>query len=47
MLTKFLENRIYNSTGPLSFQTYPEDIYTTPLIREHHDYFLYFIDTHF
>ena len=45
-LTQFLNNLIYNSTTPLSFETYPEDIYTTPLIREHHDSYLYYIDTH-
>ena len=44
--TQFLNNLIYNSTTPLSFETYPEDIYTTPLIREHHDSYLYYIDTH-
>ena len=45
-LTQFLNNLIYNSTTPLSFETYPEDIYTIPLIREHHDVYLYYIDTH-
>ena len=45
-LTQFLYNLIYNSTTPLSFETYPEDVYTTPLIREHHDSYLYYIDTH-
>ena len=45
-LTQFLNNLIYNSTTPLSFETYPEDIYTTPLIREHHDSYLYYIETH-
>ena len=25
-LSKFLNNLIYNSTAPLSFETYPEDI---------------------
>ena len=44
-LIQFLDNSIYNSTTPLSFETYPEDIYTTPLIREHHDPYLYYIDT--
>ena len=44
-LTQFLNNLIYNSTTPLSFETYPEDIYTIPLIREHHDSYLYYIDT--
>ena len=45
-LLQFLNNLIYNSTTPLSFETYPEDIYTTPLIREHHDPYLYYIATH-
>ena len=45
-LTQFINNLIYNSTTPLSFETYPEDIYTTPLIREHHDSYLYYIETH-
>ena len=45
-LTQFLNNLIYNSTTPLFFETYPEDIYTIPLIREHHDSYLYYIDTH-
>ena len=45
-LTQFLNNLIYNSTTPLSFETYPEDIYTAPLIREHHDSYLYYIETH-
>ena len=44
-LIQFLNNLIYNSTTPLSFETYPEDIYTTPLICEHHDSYLYYIDT--
>ena len=43
-LNQFLNNLIYNSTTPLSFETYPEDIYTTPLFREHHDSYLYYID---
>ena len=45
-LLYFLNNLIYNSTTPFSFETYPEDIYTTPLICEHHDSYLYYIDTH-
>ena len=45
-LIQFINNLIYDSTTPLSFETYPEDIYTTPLIREHHDSYLYYIDTH-
>ena len=45
-LIQFLNNLIYISTTPLSFETYPENFYTTPLIREHHDSYLYYIDTH-
>ena len=45
-LSKFLNNLIYTSTARLSFETYPEDIYTIPLIREHHDSYFYYIDTH-
>ena len=44
-LLQFLNNLIYNSTTPLSVETFPEDIYTTPLIREHHDSYLYYIAT--
>ena len=43
---EFLNNLIYKSTAPLSWKTYPEDIYTIPLIREYHDSYLYYIDTH-
>ena len=46
ILSKFLNNLIYNSTVPLSFENFLEDIYTIPLIREHHDSYLYYIDTH-
>ena len=45
-LSKFLNNLIYNSTAPLSFETYPEDISTIPFIREHQDSYLHYIDTH-
>ena len=45
-LIQFLNNLIYNSTTPLFFETYPEDTYTTPLIRDYHDSYLYYIDTH-
>ena len=44
-LSKFLNNLIYISTAPLWFETYPEDTYTILLIREHHDSYLYYIDT--
>ena len=45
-LSNFLNNLIYNSTAPLSFETYPEGIYTIPLVREHHESYLYYFDTH-
>ena len=37
---------IYNFTVPLPFESYPEGMYTTPLIGELHDSYLYFIDNH-
>ena len=42
-LSKIFNNLIYNTTAPLSFETYPEDIYTNPLIREHHDSYLFIL----
>ena len=39
-ITTLIENLRYNMTTPLSFETYPEDYYTAPLIREHHDSYL-------
>ena len=45
ILTRFLEHLIYNSTVPLSFGSYSEDIYTISLIRQHHDSCLFYIDT--
>ena len=45
-LSKFLNNPFYNSTVPLSFETYPDDIDTFPIIREHNDSYLYYIDNH-
>ena len=47
ILTILIENRIYRSTVPLPFETYPEDLYITPLIREYHDSYIYYIDTTF
>ena len=41
-----LNNLFYNSTISLPFETNPEDFYTLPLIREHHDSHLYFINSH-
>ena len=46
ILSKFLKNLISNSAVPLNFETWPEDIYTIPLIREHNDSYFYYIDTH-
>ena len=45
-LSKFPNNLFYKSTAPLSFEAYPEDLYTIPLFREHPDSCLYNIDTH-
>ena len=45
-IIKFIENIRYNIVTPLPFETYPEDIYTTPLIREHHDLYLLCLDAH-
>ena len=45
VLTKLLKSLFYGSTAPLYFEPYPEDITTTPLIREHQDSYLYYIDT--
>ena len=44
---KFLTNLVYNSTLLLPFETYPNDLHITPLIREHehHDSDLCYIDT--
>ena len=46
IFTKYPKSLIYNSTNPLSSETHTEDIYTIPLIREHHNSYLYHIDTH-
>ena len=46
ILTKLLKSLIYSTTTPLPFESYPEDIYSIPLIREHHDSYLHYIDTH-
>ena len=39
------KNLIYNETVPLRFETNTEEIYTKPLIREHHDSNFYYIYT--
>ena len=46
ILVQLFKNLISNSTVPLLFETYPEVIYTIPLICEHHDSYFYCIDTH-
>ena len=38
----FLHNLIFQYTNPLSFETEPHSIHTTPLIREHYDSYLYY-----
>ena len=45
-ITNLFDNFRYNITKPLQFETYPEDIYTTPLIRDHHVSYFYYIETH-
>ena len=45
-ITKFIDNLRYSIITPLPFETYPEDSYTTPLIKEHHDSYLYYIESH-
>ena len=40
LITQFTDNLIYNTITPLKFERFPEDIFTLPLVREHHD--LYF-----
>ena len=42
---RFTENLIYNSTNSLPFETKLNSIYSIPLIREHHDAYLYFINS--
>ena len=42
---RFTENLIYNSTNSLPFETKLNNIYSIPLIREHHDAYLYFINS--
>ena len=45
-LKKFTTNLHYNIITPLPFEQFPEDIFTVPLVREHHDSYLYYIHTH-
>ena len=44
--TEYHINFILNFTVPLSFETYPEDFYTIPVIREHQDSYLHYIHAH-
>ena len=46
LITQFTENLIYNTITPLKFERFPEDVFTLPLIREHHDSYLFYIATH-
>ena len=45
-LTKIRINLIYNSTVPLSFKTFPEDIFTLYLLFVNVTH-IFFLDTHF
>ena len=45
-ITTFIDNLRYIIITPLSFESYPESIYTAPLIRQHHDSYLFYIETH-
>ena len=45
MQLNLLRNLIYNSTNSLPFETKLNNIYSIPLIREHHDAYLYFISS--
>ena len=44
ILTSLPRKPIHNLTVRLCFETDPEVFYTIPLIREHHDSYLYYID---
>ena len=39
--TKFLNNLIYKSTVPLLCETYSQDLYITPSIREHEETYIF------
>ena len=45
-ITQFTDNLRYNTVNPLQFERFPEDIFTLPLVREHHDSYLFYIATH-
>ena len=42
-VTPFLNNIIFQYTNPLSFETEPHILHTIPLVREHCDSYLYYI----
>ena len=42
-VTPFLQNIIFQYTNPLPFETEPHILHTIPLIREHCDSYLYYI----
>ena len=42
---RFTENLIYNSANSLPFETKLNNIYSIPLIRGHHDAYLFFINS--
>ena len=42
-VTPFLNNIIFQYTNPLPFETEPHILHTIPLVREHCDSYLYYI----
>ena len=42
-INTFFHNLIYNSTKPLPFENLPTNIYSVPLVREHHDSYLCYL----
>ena len=42
-VTPFLQNIIFQYTNPLPFETEPHILHTIPLVREHCDFYLYYI----
>ena len=42
---RFTENLFHSSTNSLPFETKLNNIYSIPLIRQHHDAYLYFINS--
>ena len=43
-IVNFVNNPIYKVTQTLSIEIYLQDIYSWPLIREHHDSYLLYIN---